>query len=247
MRSTSSAQQALMAESNAMHEREMTGRIQAVLQWKFQLLLVTLLLLFAVVPFFEVSFLLDLVTSFILIVAISAASGSKRLFIVCAVLALLAIAAIWTAHWIPGSAIVVTANCLNLLFFVIVTVVILSQAFRARTITRETVAGAICAYLLIGLMWAEVFSIIENVSPGSFSSGAVGPAGIPSARMQVGHFTYYSFVTMTTLGYGDITPLSRPARSLATLEAIIGQLYLAVLIARLVGQHGSSRDVKKIN
>lgn len=229
-----------------MHEREMPGWIQTVLQWKFQLLLVTLLLLFAVVPFFEVSFLLDLVTSFILIVAISAASGSKRLFIVCAVLALLAIAAIWTAHWIPGAAIVVTANSLNLLFFFIVTTAILSQVFRSDIITRETVAGAICVYLLIGLMWAEVFSLIETVSPGSFSSGAVGPAGIPSARMQVGHFTYYSFVTMSTLGYGDITPLSRPARSLATLEAILGQLYLAVLIARLVSQQGSSKDVKKI-
>ena len=148
--------------------------------------------------------------------------------------AVLAITAMWTAHWIPGTAIVVTANGLNLLFLIIVTAAILSQVFRAEVVTRESVAGAICAYLFIGLMWAEVYSIIEIVSPGSFSSGAVGTAGIASARMQVSHFTYFSFVTMTTLGYGDVTPVSRPAQTLATLEAIIGQMYVAVLIARLV-------------
>ena len=228
-----------------MQEREIAGQMQKVLQWKFQLLLVMLLMLYAVLPFFEISLLLDLGTSFVLVFAISAASGSKRLFISFTVLAILAITAMWAAHWIPGTAIVVAANGLNLLFLIIVTAAILSQVFRAEVVTLESVAGAICAYLFIGLMWAEVYSIIETVSPGSFSSGAVGTAGIASPRMQVSHFTYFSFVTMTTLGYGDVTPVSRPAQTLATLEAIIGQMYVAVLIARLVSQQVSSKEDRK--
>jgi hypothetical protein len=96
-------------------------------------------------------------------------------------------------------------------------------------------------------MWAHVFSIVENVSPGSFADNSIeanAAAGPEPMRDQADRFTYFSFVTLTTLGYGDITPLSRSARNLTALEAIFGQLYLAVLIARLVGQaqHYKKRD-----
>jgi hypothetical protein len=111
--------------------------------------------------------------------------------------------------------------------------------FRSREITTESLAGAICAYLLIGALWADVFSILETVRPGSFSSVTAtsdAVTAVESARLQVAQFSYFSFVTLSTLGYGDITPLTRPARNLAALEAIFGQLYLAFLIARLVSQ-----------
>ena len=88
-------------------------------------------------------------------------------------------------------------------------------------------------------MWADVFSIIENVSPGSFADNSIeadAASGPELMRDRSDRFTYFSFVTLTTLGYGDITPLTRPAKNLVVLEAIFGQLYLAVLIARLVGQ-----------
>jgi hypothetical protein len=116
---------------------------------------------------------------------------------------------------------------------------ILAHVFKSTRITRETIAGAICAYLLIGAMWAHVFSIVENVSPGSFADNSIeadAASGPEPIRDQADRFTYFSFVTLTTLGYGDMTPLTRPAKNLAALEAIFGQLYLAVLIARLVGQ-----------
>jgi hypothetical protein len=67
-----------------------------------------------------------------------------------------------------------------------------------------------------------------------------GLGAAAAARGQISHFAYYSFVTLSTLGYGEVTPITRPARSLAALEAIVGQLYLAILIARLVSQHLSS-------
>ncbi len=91
------------------------------------------------------------------------------------------------------------------------------------------IMGAICAYFLMGLVWAFAYSTLEFFQPGSFQ--------MPPGTVNQETFAYYSYVTLTTLGYGEITPISAPARSFAILEAMIGQLYLAVLIARLVGIH----------
>ncbi len=80
-------------------------------------------------------------------------------------------------------------------------------------------------------MWAFVFSVLESIHPGSF---AVGEVQIEAGRSL---FIYYSFVTITTLGYGDITPITATANSFSFLEAVTGQIYLVVLVARLVGMH----------
>jgi hypothetical protein len=128
---------------------------------------------------------------------------------------------------------------LGVLFLALVVVAILAHVFKSMRITRETIAGAVCAYLLIGAMWAHVFSVIENVSPNSFADNSIeayAASGPEPMRNRADRFTYFSFVTLTTLGYGDITPMTRAAKNLAALEAIFGQLYLAILIARLVGQ-----------
>lgn len=97
--------------------------------------------------------------------------------------------------------------------------------------------GAIVAYLLIGLQWSLIYGYIEHVHPGSFSIPAnmlsQGSAQIAAAPVSV--LLYFSFVTLATLGYGDITPISAVARTFAWFEAIVGQLYIAVTIARLVG------------
>ena len=84
-------------------------------------------------------------------------------------------------------------------------------------------------YMFIGSLWFHIFVILETLQPGSFSP----PHDLLCENPTV--FIYYSFVTLTTLGYGDITPLTTQAGSLAISEAIIGQIYMAVLITRLVG------------
>lgn len=81
--------------------------------------------------------------------------------------------------------------------------------------------------MLIGLIWAVAYALVDAAVPAGFS-GAGGAAG------DLGDWVYFSLVTLATLGYGDITPVARMARSLATLEALIGQLYPAIIIARLV-------------
>ncbi len=214
-------------------------KTETINKWRFQLLLLVMLSLYAVVPFFERRLLTDLVSTAVLIFAVSSVSEKARLLLVFSVLAITAISAKWYAFYFPSYAIAVVVNLLDLLFLILVVTAILAHVFRSRRITRETIAGAICAYLLIGAMWANVFSIVEYVMPGSFidtSIEADAASGPEPIRDQANRFTYFSLVTLTTLGYGDITPVTQPAKNLAALEAIFGQLYLAVLIARLIGR-----------
>ena len=102
-------------------------------------------------------------------------------------------------------------------------------------LTPDSVFGAICGYLLLGVAWALLDSVINSLWPGSFavSNELAEYAEHGRARMQL--LIYYSFVTLTTLGYGDVTPVSAPARTFAWVEALTGQFYLAVLVAGLVG------------
>ena len=211
---------------------------------RFQFLLISLLLLFILLPFFETSVVTDIVVSVILLMGAYAVSPRKTVFIICVVLATLALIMTWTAYFVQGRSLLLAGHGFNIAFFVLVSAVMLSRVLSARQVTAETIAGAICVYLFIGVIWADVFAILEAVDPNSFSGSQLQTAsveGVTSPQTESGHFTYYSFVTLTTLGYGEITPLSRPARSLAALEAVMGQLYIAVLIARLVGLQISSR------
>ena len=114
----------------------------------------------------------------------------------------------------------------------ILAVVVLAMVLRPGSVTRRRLEGAVAAYLLLGLAWAGAYEWVALRDPAAFA-GAVGTAGDP--------WIYYSLVTLTTMGYGDITPVSPVARSLAIAEAFTGQLYLAILISRLVALELASR------
>jgi hypothetical protein len=120
------------------------------------------------------------------------------------------------------------------LFFIIVTLKILHSIFTSERLNFDSVFGSICGFLLLGTAWALMYSMLYVASPTSFQVSE-------SIRPQLEHadygqyvFIYYSFVTLTTVGYGDVTALSIPARTLSWAEAVTGQLYLAILIAGLI-------------
>lgn len=110
-------------------------------------------------------------------------------------------------------------------------VVYKTSVFDPGPITTDRLAGAISVYLLLGLLWSVVYGMIAAVDPGSFTGTEAFRLDEPGAQRD---FIYFSFVTLTTLGYGDMSPVSPVARTLAWFEAVFGQLYLAVTIARLV-------------
>jgi len=109
-----------------------------------------------------------------------------------------------------------------------------------RTVSAHTLRVAMATYMLIGVMWAVGFDLLSRHDPGAFS-GITWQ--VDDSRLSA--FMYYSFVTLTTLGYGDMAPASAVARILAVMEALLGQLFVVVLIARIVGlQVSSRRDVE---
>jgi Ion channel len=116
----------------------------------------------------------------------------------------------------------------SLLFLGLFVVLIMRQVLRSGPITLRRVQGSVAVYLLLGLVWAVSYEIIELLQPGSFGISA------QKTSARVPQLAYFSFTTLTTLGIGDIVPLSPLARSLVMLEGLVGQLFPVILIARLV-------------
>ncbi len=116
---------------------------------------------------------------------------------------------------------------------------ILKDVFFGHRITSEQIFGSVCAYLLIGLLFSSVYGFLFLVNPDAFafSDSLASYLAIEHEDQNFGIFTYFSFVTMTSLGYGDIAPISEMARTLAWVQAVLGQLYLAITVAALVGIH----------
>ena len=127
-------------------------------------------------------------------------------------------------------------------FLLIAISVTLKQIAMETDISPNRLIGAVCVYLLLGVIWALAYTMLEMLSPGSF--GGFTPL---QGRGWDSEWLYFSFVTMTTLGYGDILPVSATARVLAYMQAVFGQLYVAILVAGLVSALISSRQSSKQN
>ena len=125
-------------------------------------------------------------------------------------------------------------------FLLWVLVVVLREVFRPRTSEVDAVVGALCGFLLILLVFRDVHGVIEALSPDSYRTGGPPFAGRSDA-MVLATFQYFSTTTLTTVGFGDIVAVTPAARLVTGLEAMVGQLYLAVVIATLVGRVAARR------
>lgn len=154
------------------------------------------------------------------------------------------IAAMQIATWVPGLAEArfgpLGVPTLALLVFGYTAALMLRKIFVATPkVTSDTIYGAISVYLLFGMIWTFGYTILESVAPGSFTKG-----GDPIEAI-FDNFVGFSFVTISTLGYGNIVPTTPRADAMATSEAVVGQIYLTVLVARLVAMHMRSGDKAK--
>jgi voltage-gated potassium channel Kch len=226
--------------------------IKTKVKGKFLFLLVSLLLISFFFPFVQRGpagiFILDIVFLFILLSSIFAITEKKRVFVISLLLALAAFASTVLNYFLVTISLRLITVSVYGLFFTLMAVTILSSIMKSKKVTTETIYASICVYLLIGVIWTMLFSAIEIIEPGSFLSGGsaiVDLHGDPLQRNVFAKFIYYSFVTLTTLGYGDIIPISPHARALSSLEAVVGQLFIAILIARLVGMHIVHETEKK--
>jgi voltage-gated potassium channel len=114
-------------------------------------------------------------------------------------------------------------------------IAILNYAVRSGRVTSDKIFAAICAYLLIGYAWAFAYAVLDELQPGAFAASTEVPRHDYVGRVL--QMRYCSFITLTTVGYGDIVPRTPGARTMVILEAVLGQFYLVALIGRLVGLH----------
>jgi hypothetical protein len=200
----------------------------------YQVVFVALLLLFVSTPFTGTlgpihSVGLSLFVA-ALIAAIWKAWSSRRLLWATTTFGVASLLPWW--NWMGPDAGHIFAHVVTGCFLALVGGAILTHVMRARRVTHDLVVGACCVYVLLGFTWGQAYLVLDRLQPGSFefTRPQTQFPGLPPEDQII----YFSYVTLTTLGYGDVMPLSPATRIFAVLEAMLGQLYLAILIARLV-------------
>ena len=214
--------------------------LQALYQKRFLILLVLILVMIVLTPFLDVfvetRIMMDILLTAIFFTIIFAIKTKRIHVIIASILVLPLIISTWSVYFYDSTHLSLLTRIFGALFFGYAVVLILQEIARSAEVSRETIFAAVVAYLLIALMWSFLYMILELAVPGSFSFPD------QSSRQEMMQFEYFSFVTITTLGYGDITALSNRASALALLEALIGQIYMVVLVAWLVGMYVSRRS-----
>lgn len=198
-------------------------------------LLVTMIFIVPVLGFVGTPgrLLIDGVFTLLIVAGVAAVSRQKNALAIVAGLGVLGLAIRWLGRISPSNGLEIATALSAMLSIAALAYVVLMHVFRAGPVNMARIQGAIAVYLLLGLCWGEAYEAIALWAPGSFAHSVAAEASAG--------WVYYSFVTLTTVGYGDITPVSAAARSLAVLEALTGQLYPAILLARLVALEVSAQ------
>jgi len=215
--------------------------------WKlgrFGLLLASLVALLVLTPFSELVNLevsrARVLYSFVLLAAIHSLRGDPWAFRTGLLLMVAALLTSWLTHQFDLAPLVLADYALTASFLGLTAALILTNILTADRVTIDTMLGGLCVYLLFGVLWVSLYSALEYVMPGSFEMEGTAVSALTESRPEAHRYPellYFSFVTLTTLGYGDVVPTNSMARALATGEAILGQVYLAVFVASLVGLH----------
>ena len=210
---------------------------------RYGFLLLSLLFMIALRPFFDVlpgtGLLADILFTFALMSGVYSLSKNPMSWRIASLLTTLIIVLRIIRLYGQFQCLDQLHFLLGLLFFLLILGVILRHLFTASEVTTDVIIGSACAFVLFGIVWAYIYYLLELVHPDSFKAPNY------ASNDHLWDFIYYSFVTLTTLGYGDMLAITNQARGLSVLEAIVGQLYLAIMVARLVGMHsqnGSSKN-----
>ena len=210
-------------------------RLRRIHRDRFLFLLLAHLALLLLSPLLESLFalrlLVNLCYTLVLVAAVHALADSRAQLVTAALLALPMLAAMWADRVVEISHLRNWGLAFGIIFVLYVQIVIIGHIARCRRIERDLLFGAIVVYLLMGLMWTFAFELLEGLTPGAFQFPENAIAEDPY------RFVYFSFVTLATLGYGDMIPATPLAGALTILEAVIAQMYLVVGVGWLVGIH----------
>ena len=210
----------------------------------------SLMILLVAYPIMEGLGRLDLygaVVVFQLVVGVYSIGDSKKHLLTAAGLCLPGLALHLVALFHPSRLILLIGDGTVAIFFIYVIIIVYRAVLSETDFDQNTIAGAVSVYLLLGIFWSVLYSMVSKLQPESFAFlHESGDFGYSSS----GQFLYFSFVTLTTLGYGDISPDTTLSQTLAWMEAVAGQLFVAVTVATLVGirvahYRGEARDRRK--
>lgn len=203
-------------------------------------LLIALVLMLVLIPMLQpLPLLTSVIASFVLVAGLLAVFRDRtfRAAVIGALVLCLPLrwAAQFAGHRFPW--LILSSHVALGATFAVLEAFVLARVLTHERVTRQTVLGAICGYLMIGFLFAFVYAGLTFVMPDAIAIGGqpLDAEQVTNLDQHVAELAYFSFITLATVGYGDIVPVSPLARSLVVLEALLGQLYLAAFVARLVG------------
>jgi hypothetical protein len=204
-------------------------------------LLLTLALVLTVIlhPIMETLFggnMMNVLLTLLLLAGLRAISGHRWLFRIMGAMVLPVLAANWLVDYLQSAPIIDwSASIITQLFLLVVMGTVFWDVIKTRKVTADVIFGSVAVYLIFGVVMAMIYQLINTIDPGTVIASVTADDTARTAAFD--QFLYFSFITLTSVGFGDLSPLGQYARSLAVFEGVVGQLYLAILVARLVGAH----------
>lgn len=180
---------------------------------------------------------LDLVMVSLMISGALATRQNRIITVVTVALVIAGAVLLWAARFYPTRFFMIISAVFSTIILLLYVRIVLLVMFRQGPVTWSRIQGGICAYLLLGMAWASAFNVVEQIHPGSFHF-VTEPVNVDQLTSKL---IYFSFATLTTVGFGDVLPVYPFARSLAIAEAIVGQLFPAILIGALVAMAMQAR------
>jgi hypothetical protein len=175
----------------------------------------------------------------VLVSAVAAVGGRRNSFVAALLLVIPAVGSKWVHHFWPGLLPPELQTVAAMVFLVYIIAHFLRFILHTPHVTGEVLCSAVATYLLLAMLWAFAYAIVARLDPGSFAFNVKEDPHPSMARFQA---LYFSFCTLTTVGYGDIAPVSNTARTLAMAESTTGMFYATILVARLVALYSTNQS-----
>jgi hypothetical protein len=227
-------------------KKVMDQKMNRWFQQKYLALLLALGMLLIVYPLLRSAFstriLLDVLITIVFLAAFLIIFSERHWRLLALALAVPTLIGAWSHYVLPGLPrlpLLVGFHLVAALLFGLTVVTILRAIHKEEGVSADAIYGALCGYVLVGLTFGHLYCVTESLNPGSFYGNEQFSTQLQREDRQYPTFVYFSLVTLTSVGYGDITPRIGFARSLAVVDAIIGQFYIAVLIGELIGKRVS--------
>lgn len=211
---------------------------------RFRIMLISIGLMFFLSPLVEefttLYMIFDVSMTLMLLAGIYSVSQRRAYTVVATIAAFPMLLCVWQEFFPELPGIFPVASFSGFVFSAVIITSIASFLSSCKNITLDLIFGSLIVYCFLGIAWAFLYSLVDCFSPGSFGNIITEI----TFQEKMSHFFYFSFVTLSTLGYGDITPVTEFTRSLTIIEAVTGQIYLVVMVAWLVGMK-VSQDMEK--